>query len=106
MKESLIRKKAIQILEKKKWIIWWPSKVKFKQSDIFGIFDIVSCYQGIYYFHQVSTLDHKANKVKAIVDAKMSGWVWARVSNGRVFYRIFIVKPGQEVEEAEIRWKV
>ena len=85
---------------------WFNNRSNPVHCDIFGIFDIVSCYQGIYYFHQVSTLDHKANKVKAILDVKMSGWVWARVSNGRVFYRIFIVKPGQEVEEAEIRWKV
>jgi len=40
-READIRKKAITILEKEKWIVWWPAKVKFKQTDIFGVFDLI-----------------------------------------------------------------
>jgi len=73
--------------------------------DYFGCFDLVSFYQGSYFFHQISTLSNKAAKIKAIQDKKMNGWVWSRISNGKVFYRIFIVNSG-EIEEAEIRWRV
>ncbi|MFH1714236.1 MAG: hypothetical protein ABH831_01405 [Candidatus Nealsonbacteria bacterium] len=40
-KESLIRKKAVEILHKEGFVYWYPAKVKFKQNDIFGVFDIV-----------------------------------------------------------------
>ncbi len=40
-KESLIRKKAVGILEKEGFVYWYPAKVKFKQNDIFGVFDLV-----------------------------------------------------------------
>ena len=43
-REALIRKKAIEILEKEKFVYWYPSKVKFQQNDIFGVFDLV-CWQ-------------------------------------------------------------
>ena len=68
MKESLIRKKAIQILEKKKWIVWWPSKVKFKQSDIFGIFDMI-CWKkitGNLKFIQLTTVSNLSTRRKKI----------------------------------------
>ncbi len=73
--------------------------------DYFGVFDLLSAFEGNYFFHQISTSSNKAVKVKAIQEKGLSGWVWTRVSNGKVFYRIFIVSP-KEVEEAEIRWKV
>ena len=44
-KESEIRKKAVEILGKKKFLCWYPAKVKFKQNDIFGIFDLI-CWKG------------------------------------------------------------
>lgn len=40
-KESVIRKKAVEILEKKGFVYWYPAKVRFKQNDIFGVFDLV-----------------------------------------------------------------
>ncbi len=72
--------------------------------DIFEVFDMVSFFDGCYFMHQVSTLSNKATKVKSIQSKKMNGWIWCRVSNGKVFYRIFIIKNG-EIEEAEIKWK-
>jgi len=41
-KESEIRKKAIAILTDENWIYWYPAKVKYKQTDIFGIIDILA----------------------------------------------------------------
>lgn len=40
-KEAVIRKKALEILEKNNFVSWYPAKVKFKQNDIFGVFDLV-----------------------------------------------------------------
>jgi hypothetical protein len=87
-------------------IAYYDNAMRPIHRDYFGVWDLCSYYQGSYFFHQVTTASNKSVKIQAIHDAKMYGWVWCRVSNGRVFYRIFIVKPGQEVEEAEIRWKV
>ncbi|MFH1509594.1 MAG: hypothetical protein ABID67_00375 [Candidatus Nealsonbacteria bacterium] len=39
--EQFIRKKAVEILEKTGFVYWYPAKVKFKQNDIFGVFDLV-----------------------------------------------------------------
>ncbi|PIR06016.1 hypothetical protein COV54_03500, partial [Candidatus Jorgensenbacteria bacterium CG11_big_fil_rev_8_21_14_0_20_38_23] len=41
MREAEIRKKAVEKLKKKNWIIWYPAKIKFKQNDIFGVFDLI-----------------------------------------------------------------
>ncbi len=73
--------------------------------EYFGLFDILYYFEGQIYCHQISTPTNKATKVKAIQAKKMHGWVWSRISNGRVFYRVFIVKSTGEIEEAQIRWK-
>ena len=41
-KEVIIKKKAINILEKAGWIVWYPSKTKYKQNDIFGVIDLLA----------------------------------------------------------------
>lgn len=73
--------------------------------DYFGVYDLISYFQGQFFGHQISIPSNKASKVKAIQAKKMPGWVWSRLSNGKIFYRIFIVKPSGEIEEAEIKWK-
>ncbi len=67
-KESLIRKKAITILEKEKWVVWWPAKVKFKQSDIFGVFDLICWKQKIDNLRmiQLTTLSNLSSRRKKI----------------------------------------
>ncbi len=73
--------------------------------DVFGLWDLVSWYQGRYYMHQVSTLPNKAIKVKAIQSKGQSGWVWCRIDRDRrVGYRIFFVLPGK-VEEGQAIFK-
>lgn len=67
-KESEIRKKAIQILEKQKWLIWWPARAIFKQNDIFGIFDLI-CFKkrvGNLKFIQLTTLSNLSTRRKKI----------------------------------------
>jgi hypothetical protein len=41
-KEAVIRKKAIQILKDKGWIVWFAPKVKYQQTDVFGIIDLLA----------------------------------------------------------------
>ncbi len=67
-KESEIRKKAVQILEKHKWIIWWPSRAIFKQNDIFGIFDLICLKKrvGNLKFIQLTTLSNLSTRRKKI----------------------------------------
>jgi len=74
--------------------------------DYFGCFDLVSFFEGSYFFHQISTPSNKSTKVKALTAKGLPGWVWCRVSNGKVFYRIFDVKASGDLKEAEIKWKV
>lgn len=67
-KESEIRKKAIQILEGDNWIYWYPPKVKFKQNDIFGAFDMVCCKKrkGHLKFIQLTTISNLSTRRKKI----------------------------------------
>jgi hypothetical protein len=41
-KENYTRKKVLQILKKDGWVCWAPPKVKFQQSDVFGIIDVLA----------------------------------------------------------------
>lgn len=93
-KESLIRKKAVEIMTKGKWVTWWPAKVKFKQNDIFGIFDIVCCKKGAgkLKFIQLTTvpnLSARRKKIRSFLEtngikgnkacfgAEVEIWAWA-----------------------------
>ena len=88
-KESVIRKKAIAILIEAKWIPWYAPKVKFQQTDIFGVFDLI-CWEKAsknLKFIQLTTLPNlsarrkkiqsffKKNKIKA-KSAKVEIWAW------------------------------
>ena len=72
-KESLIRKKAVGILEKEGYVYWYPAKVKFKQNDIFGVFDLV-CWKKKttnIKFLQLTTLPNfsaRRKKIRAFLD--------------------------------------
>ena len=41
-KEAVIRKRAIQELQEKGWVTWYAPKVKYQQTDVFGIIDILA----------------------------------------------------------------
>lgn len=92
-KENLIRKKAIEILTKERWATWYPAKVKFKQNDIFGAFDIICCKKGAgnLKFIQLTTASNlatrrkkiqsffkknKINPTKNVFKAEIEIWAW------------------------------
>jgi len=91
-KESLIRKKVIQILEEKGWICWYPSKVRYQQTDIFGIIDILALRKKEKKNIQLTTLPNVSAKRRKItdfltkfkVDLTVEIWAW---DNKRKIFR-------------------
>ncbi|KPJ54662.1 hypothetical protein AMJ47_03855 [Parcubacteria bacterium DG_72] len=65
-KESYTRKKLLKILEKQGWVCWVPPKVKFQQSDVFGIIDILALRGNQRKNIQLTTLPNVAAKRKKI----------------------------------------
>ena len=90
-REYEIRKKAVQVLEKQNWLVWWPSKAIFKQNDIFGIFDLICLKKrsGNLKFIQLTTLPNlstrkkkiraffKKNKINSKIRNNMGVEIWA-----------------------------
>ncbi|MEK9134694.1 MAG: hypothetical protein AAB451_00065 [Patescibacteria group bacterium] len=88
-REAVIRKKAIEILTKAKWVSWYAPKVKFHETDIFGVFDLI-CWEKAsknLKFIQLTTVSNlsarrkkingffKANKIKSR-SAEIEIWAW------------------------------
>lgn len=67
-KESLIRKKAIQKLQADGWITWFAPKVKFKQTDIFGIIDLLAIRGRERKNIQLTTFPNVSAKRKKIIN--------------------------------------
>lgn len=82
-KENEIRKKAVQFLEKQKWICWAPAKVRFKQNDIFGIIDLLALKGKSKKNIQLTTLSNVSARRKKIKDflkknkVQMTVEIWA-----------------------------
>ncbi|MDO8663795.1 MAG: hypothetical protein Q7K28_03105 [Candidatus Wildermuthbacteria bacterium] len=93
-RESEIRKKAVTKLTDENWIYWYPPKVKFKQNDIFGVFDIICCKKkvGDLKFIQLTTVSNLSARRKKIqnfltenkIHSKLSRnadleiWAWSK----------------------------
>ncbi len=83
-KEFQIRKKAIQILEEKKWIVWCPSKVRYQQNDVFGIIDVLAIKGKHKKNIQLTTLSNISARRKKItnfikkfkVEISVEIWAW------------------------------
>lgn len=90
-KESLIRKKALQILEEKKWIYWYPKKVKFQETDIFGIADLICCQKNKIRLIQLTTLSNISYKRRKIIAffkknrVQLPIEIWAWNSSKKIF---------------------
>ena len=67
-KESLIRKKAIEILRQEGWITWFGPKVRFKQTDIFGIIDLMALKGKRQKNIQLTTLPNVSTRRKKIIN--------------------------------------
>ena len=89
-KERLIRKKAIQILRGGGWIIWFAPKVKFQQTDIFGIIDLLALKGRKQKNIQLTTLPNVSAKRKKItnflkkfkVELPVEIWSWDKKRRG------------------------
>jgi len=66
-KESYLRRKLIKLLENKGWVCWAPPKVRFRQSDIFGIIDVLALKGGQKKNIQLTTLPNIAARRKKII---------------------------------------
>ena len=83
-KESETRKKAIQELRGNGWVIWYPCKVKFKQTDVFGIIDVLALKGKRRKNIQLTTLPNVSAKRKKItsflkkfkVELPVEIWGW------------------------------
>lgn len=69
--EKLIRSKAREILKKEGFHLWCPSKVRYKETDIFGIFDGLAIRDSDLRFIQWTTKHNakaRVNKINAFFD--------------------------------------
>ncbi|PIZ89446.1 MAG: hypothetical protein COX89_01550 [Candidatus Nealsonbacteria bacterium CG_4_10_14_0_2_um_filter_37_10] len=83
-KEIETKKKAIQELISRGWLIWYPSKIRYKQNDIFGIIDLLALKRRKMRYIQLTTLPNLARQRKKIlnffkkekVKLPVEIWVW------------------------------
>ena len=87
MKEVVIRKKAVTELEAEGWTVWVPSKVKYQETDIFGVFDAI-CVRGaelrFIQWTTASNMSARKTKVKRFLiksAALIVGEVWGLKPN-------------------------
>lgn len=84
--EAKIRKKAIEELQAGGWITWFGPKVKFKQTDIFGIIDLLALKGRKKKNIQITTLSNISTRRKKIanflkknkVEMTVEIWAWSR----------------------------
>ncbi|TSC75935.1 MAG: hypothetical protein G01um101430_105 [Parcubacteria group bacterium Gr01-1014_30] len=67
-KETETRKKAVAELAQRGWITWYPSKVRFKQNDVFGIIDLLALKGRKLRHIQLTTPKNVARCRKKILD--------------------------------------
>ena len=67
-KEAVIRKKVIEILKKEGWVCWCPKKVKFHETDVFGIVDLLALRGKQRKNVQLTTLPNVSAKRKKITN--------------------------------------
>ena len=90
-KEAIIRKKAIQILKDKGWIVWFAPKVKYQQTDVFGIIDLLAIKGKrmkkiqLTTLANISTRRRKIQKFLKKFKIEMSVQIWAWDSKRKKF---------------------
>lgn len=90
-KESVIRRKVIDILEKEYWITWYPGKVRYKQNDVFGVIDLLAAKKKQRKNIQITTtanLSVRRKKIKNFLKQskiEMIIEIWAWNSSKRIF---------------------
>jgi len=82
--ERYTRKKVIKALEDDGWVCWAPPKVRFQQSDVFGIIDVLALRRNQRKNVQLTTLSNVAARRKKItafltnyqVEMPVEIWAW------------------------------
>ena len=67
MKEPEIRKKAIRLLELKGYVCWYPKKVKYQETDVFGVYDILAARKNKVRYIQITTYPNISARRKKIL---------------------------------------
>jgi hypothetical protein len=83
-KEAEIRKKAVQILEGEGWLVWYPPKIRYKKTDVFGIIDILALKGRRQKNIQLTTVSNLATRRKKInnflkkfkIEMTVEIWAW------------------------------
>ena len=90
-KESEIRKKAIEQLQADGWITWFAPKVKFMQTDVFGVIDLLALRGKSKKNIQLTTLSNVSARRKKITNffkkykVELTVEIWAWNSKKRCF---------------------
>lgn len=90
-KESEIRKKAIEQLEADGWLTWFAPKVKFMQTDVFGIIDLMALRGKSKKNIQLTTLSNISARRKKITNflktnnIELTVEIWGWSSKKRCF---------------------
>lgn len=91
MKEAVIRKKAIEQLGVGCWVCWYPAKVKYHETDIFGVYDLICASGSTIRLIQLTTLSNlstRRKKIKAFTDKHnldLPSEVWGYDKKKRIF---------------------
>ena len=91
MREAEIRKRATEELQSDGWITWFAPKVKFKQTDIFGIIDLLALKGKNKKNIQLTTLSNISTRRKKIANflkknkVEMTVEIWAWNSKKKEF---------------------
>ncbi|MDP2864210.1 MAG: hypothetical protein Q8N73_00930 [bacterium] len=89
--ERFIRKKAIEKLQADGWVTWFAPKVKYQQTDIFGIIDLLAIKKKKMKKIQLTTLPNVSAKRKKITNflkknkVELSVEIWAWHSSKKIF---------------------
>ena len=89
--EQFIRKKAIEILRHDKWVVWFAPKVKFQQTDIFGIIDLMTLKERRQKNIQLTTPPNVSAKRKKIINflktnkVELPVEIWSWNSKKKIF---------------------
>jgi predicted type IV restriction endonuclease len=95
MKEALIRKKALDLLRADGWHPWCPAKVRYRETDIQGVWDCLAMKAGQFpRFIQWTTapnLSARVKKVNAFL-SKTGVECWSEVWGWHAKRKCFIIK--------------
>ncbi len=108
-KEVEIRKKAVKELENNGWVVWYPPKIRFKQTDIFGIIDLLAlkgCRQKNIQLTTVSNLATRRKKINEFLtkfEVRITVEIWAWNAKNKDFKKekIKITKPERKEKRAK-----